>query len=86
VGRVFSRGWYIEDAYRALILAPGRALAAALATTVETGIIDGAVNGIAAVLGGTGGGLRRLQTGYVRNYAAVILAGVILLMGYWILR
>jgi NADH-quinone oxidoreductase subunit L len=86
LGRVFSRQWYVEDLYRVLILAPGRALAAALATTVETGAIDGAVNGIAAALGRAGGGLRRLQTGYVRNYAAVILVGVILIMGYWILR
>jgi hypothetical protein len=30
--------------------------------------------------------LRRVQTGYVRNYAAVILAGTIVVLGYWLLR
>ncbi|HLE78625.1 MAG TPA: NADH-quinone oxidoreductase subunit L [bacterium] len=86
VGRFFGRQWYIEDVYQALVIRPGHALARVLSTTVETSLIDGAVNGIAAALGGAGGTLRRLQTGYVRNYAAVILLGVILVMGYWILR
>ncbi|HEY3249355.1 MAG TPA: NADH-quinone oxidoreductase subunit L [bacterium] len=86
VGRFFGRQWYVEDAYRVLILAPGRALARMLTATVERDIIDGAVNGTAAALAGAGAGLRRLQTGYVRSYAAVILIGVILVMGYWLFR
>ncbi len=86
VGRFFTRQWYIEDVYRVAILAPGRVIARVLAVTVERDLIDGAVNGVAGVLGWAGAGLRRLQTGYVRGYAAVILVGVILVMGYWILR
>jgi len=30
--------------------------------------------------------VRRLQTGYVRHYAAAILGGTVLLLGYWLLR
>jgi NADH-quinone oxidoreductase subunit L len=58
----------------------------ALADVVEARIIDGAVNGVAALAARAGGAVRRLQTGYVRQYAAVFLAGTILLLGYWLLR
>ena len=37
--------------------------------------VDGAVNGLAAVLGGTSGRFRRLQTGFVRTYALSMFAG-----------
>jgi NADH-quinone oxidoreductase subunit L len=38
------------------------------------------VNGIAATLGGSSGRMRRLQTGFVRSYAATMLAGSILVL------
>ena len=41
--------------------------------------IDGAVNGIGAGFRAAGGGLRRLQTGLVRNYALGIVFGTVLL-------
>ena len=37
--------------------------------------IDCAVNGLAALIGGTSGRLRRLQTGFVRSYALTMTAG-----------
>ncbi|MBN6036168.1 NADH-quinone oxidoreductase subunit L [Amycolatopsis sp. 195334CR] len=37
--------------------------------------VDGAVNGLAASLGGGSGRLRRLQTGFVRSYALSMLGG-----------
>jgi len=40
-------------------------------------IIDGAVNGSAALFGGFSGRWRRWQTGYVRTYALTMLAGVV---------
>jgi len=42
--------------------------------------VDGAVNGLAAALGGTSGRLRRLQTGFVRSYALSMLAGSFVLV------
>jgi NADH-quinone oxidoreductase subunit L len=42
--------------------------------------IDGAVNGLAAALGGSSGRLRRLQTGFVRSYALSMLAGSFVLV------
>ena len=43
--------------------------------------IDGAVNGLAAALGGGSGRLRRLQTGFVRSYALSMLGGALLVVG-----
>jgi NADH-quinone oxidoreductase subunit L len=44
-------------------------------------IIDGAVGGTAAGIGGLSGRLRRTQTGYVRTYALSMLGGAILVIG-----
>jgi NADH-quinone oxidoreductase subunit L len=37
--------------------------------------VDGSVNGLAALVGGTSGRLRRLQTGFVRSYALSMFGG-----------
>jgi len=43
--------------------------------------VDGAVNGLAALLGGSSGRLSRLQTGFVRSYALSMFVGAFLLVG-----
>ena len=53
-----------------------------LSDGVDRRAIDGAVNGIATAARGGGGGLRRLQTGLVRNYALGIALGTVLLLLY----
>ena len=47
--------------------------------------IDGIVNGVAALVRGVGGGLRRIQTGFVGNYAFSVLLGAVALLGilFW---
>ncbi len=47
--------------------------------------IDGAVNGLAALIGGTSGRLRRLQTGFVRSYALSMFAGAAIVVGAMLL-
>jgi NADH-quinone oxidoreductase subunit L len=39
------------------------------------------VNGLAALIGGTSGRVRRMQTGFVRSYALSMLGGVIVVVG-----
>lgn len=86
LGKFLSHKWYIEDLYNAAIVGPLRRGAQFLASTVELGIIDGAVIGVAGAMRQAGASFRRFQTGYVRNYAAVLLAGTVLLLGYWLTR
>jgi NADH-quinone oxidoreductase subunit L len=57
-----------------------------LAGPFDLGVIDGIANGLAGATVGFSGGLRRIQTGFVRNYALSVFLGVILLIGYLILR
>jgi len=47
---------------------------------VDKNLVDGTVNGIANAVVGGSGTMRKMQTGYVRNYAAYIIVGVILLI------
>ncbi|MEA2551936.1 MAG: NADH-quinone oxidoreductase subunit, partial [Fimbriimonadaceae bacterium] len=45
-------------------------------------VIDGIVNGVAGVAGRLGDLSRRVQTGYARTYALMMLAGVVAIVGY----
>jgi NADH-quinone oxidoreductase subunit L len=62
-----------------LVAKPGTWLARALVYVDNKGV-DGLVNGIAAMLGGSSGRLRRMQTGFVRSYALTMLGGSILVV------
>jgi NADH-quinone oxidoreductase subunit L len=62
-----------------LVAKPGTWLARALVYVDNKGV-DGLVNGIAAMLGGSSGRLRRTQTGFVRSYALTMLGGSILVV------
>jgi NADH-quinone oxidoreductase subunit L len=63
-----------------IVARPGIWLSRALVYVDNRGF-DGAVNGMAAMLGGGSGRLRRLQTGFVRSYALSMLVGGFLLVG-----
>ncbi|WP_053733211.1 NADH-quinone oxidoreductase subunit L [Nocardia sp. NRRL S-836] len=64
----------------ALFARPGTWLTRALVYLDLKGV-DGVVNGTAALLGGSSGRLRRLQTGFVRSYALSMLLGSIVVLG-----
>ncbi len=81
---VLKRAWGLDAAYAAVVGGPGRAAAAWTAFTFDKRIIDGAVNGVATLVREGGGQLRKVQTGYVRNYALGLAGGVVLLL-LWML-
>ncbi|HEV7978718.1 NADH-quinone oxidoreductase subunit L [Amycolatopsis sp.] len=62
-----------------LVARPGTWLARA-SVYVDNRGVDGAVNGLSALLGGASGRLRRLQTGFVRSYALSMLGGTFLIV------
>jgi NADH-quinone oxidoreductase subunit L len=53
---------------------------------VDAGLIDGSVNGVGAIVRGTSTRLRRLQTGSIRVYAASLFLGVVLILGWYLMR
>jgi NADH-quinone oxidoreductase subunit L len=72
------RDLYANAINEALVARPGTWLARFLVFVDNRGV-DGLVNGTAALLGGSSGRLRRLQTGFVRSYALSMLGGAALL-------
>jgi NADH-quinone oxidoreductase subunit L len=80
------RAWYVDPLYQAVIARPGEALANFSAWVVDRKIVDGAVNGIGVAVREGGGQLRRLQTGYVRNYALGVAAGTVGLLAWFLVR
>jgi NADH-quinone oxidoreductase subunit L len=79
---VLAHGWYIDEGVAAAVSGPLARLASAFSFRVDAGLVDGMVNGVARVTAQTGRQLRRLQTGYVRNYALGIGIGAAALLAY----
>jgi NADH-quinone oxidoreductase subunit L len=68
------------DAFNeAVFMRPGQYLTRSLVYFDNRGI-DGMVNGLAAMIGGSSGRIRRLQTGFVRSYALAILGGAVVVV------
>ena len=78
--RAARRDLLQDDINEAVFMRPGQYLTRLLVFVDNKGV-DGAVGGLAAMVGGLGGRRRRIQTGLVRSYAASMLAGVVLLIG-----
>jgi proton-translocating NADH-quinone oxidoreductase, chain L len=75
---VLYNNYYLDElqvwiAYRTADIAGG-------ADTFDQGIIDGVVNGISSVSLAGGGRIRRIQTGVVSEYAAMLTLGLIALL------
>ena len=83
---ILREGWRVNDAYAALVDRPVRALADWSAYVVDRRVVDGAVNGVAAAVRSGGANLRRLQTGYVRNYALGIAGGTVAVLAWFLVR
>ena len=70
----------VDDVYGKTIVAPGRKAAEMAAFDIDLPVIDGAVNGVARVVRGIGDWARPLQSGFVRNYGALFLAGTVVIV------
>ncbi len=80
VHRVLLHKYYVDELYDALFVRPIGRMAQRCAE-FDLGVIDGAVNGVADLVLGAAARLRRLQTGFVMNYALTMLIGVVALLG-----
>lgn len=83
---VLRNAWYIDATYDRVFSHGGEAFAEFTADEVEPKVIDGAVNGIARLTGLVAEKGRRIQSGYVRNYAIGIAGGVVLILAYLLSR
>ena len=85
--RAIYNKYFVDEFYDSTVVRPlvdgSRTL---LWRTADAGLIDGTVNGIGKTARAVGGILKRTQSGFIRDYAAWVVAGsiaVILAMALW---
>ncbi len=80
---LLEQGWYYDRGISAFMGGPGRKGFEAVAW-FDAKVVDGAVNGVATAVRGAATGARKSQTGYVRQYAAALGVGVVLLLVWFV--
>jgi NADH-quinone oxidoreductase subunit L len=85
-GRLFQHAYYFDETIANLVRGPVTRAAEWLSRVFDLGLIDGAVNGVATLVRDTGGRLRRVQTGLVRNYALGVVLGAVALIVFLAVR
>jgi len=75
--------WWFDDLNHLVFIVIGGRVAA-FAWWFDAKVVDGIVNGIGAVTRRSGGGLARVQTGHVQNYALGIAVGLIVMAGSYL--
>jgi NADH-quinone oxidoreductase subunit L len=84
--RLLLNAYYVDHAYAAGIVRPFYAVSVFLARPVDLGVVDAAVNGLGRAVSSWAQALRRIQTGYVVNYALTMLLGVVALIAFLLVR
>jgi NADH:ubiquinone oxidoreductase subunit 5 (subunit L)/multisubunit Na+/H+ antiporter MnhA subunit len=75
--------WWFDDLNHLLFMVIGGRIANALWWFDRT-VVDGTVNAVGRITVDAGGGLRRIQTGHVQNYALGIAIGLIIMAGSYL--
>jgi len=83
--KILEEKWRLDEFYNGYIVDPITKLSTVgLWKGFDVGFIDGIVNGIGSAVAEFGNLARRVQVGFVRSYAAVILLGALAVIGYFI--
>ena len=83
--KLLADKWRIDELYNGYIVDPITNLSRnGLWKGFDLGFIDGIVNGIGHFVIEVGSIVRQLQVGFVRSYAAIILLGGLIVLGYFI--
>ena len=82
---ILARGWRYDESITAFMGGPGRK-GFDLVAWFDATFVDGAVNGVGRIVRDSGGQLRRLQSGLVRSYAAMVAVGAIALLVWFLSR
>ncbi len=79
--RLLFNKYYVDEIYSATVVRPAMLIARYVLVGLSDGvIIEGVVNGVPALINRFGARLRRLQSGLLQSYAAVMALGLVLLM------
>ncbi|MGM8061831.1 NADH-quinone oxidoreductase subunit L [Vogesella indigofera] len=84
VHTLLENKYYMDELYFAVFAKGSRALGTFFWKVGDMLLIDGLlVNGSAHLVGSVSRAVRKLQTGFIYSYAAVMIIGVLVLMTYW---
>jgi len=89
LGGVFTlvnQKFKVDELYHFLFIGPYEKLADFFAHPVDQGFIDGIANGLGNLASETGSWLRKLQNGFVRSYVLSIVAGIVIILIYLLVR
>jgi NADH-quinone oxidoreductase subunit L len=78
---IFNK-YYVDEIYDMAVVEPIKDGSNFLWTGVDVQVVDGAVNGSAGVVAWLSAHFRKLETGFLQNYALAIVLGVALIVGY----
>ena len=82
--RLLENKYYVDEIYDATIIKPIEAGSReGLWKLFDVGVIDGIIHAIGGAVVRFGGAIRYMQFGFVRGYAAIILAGALIIIGYF---
>jgi NADH-quinone oxidoreductase subunit L len=82
---LFLNKWYFDEAIDLLVVRPALAVGRFANRTFERLVVDGLVSGTADTVRGAGGIVRLVQSGFVRSYALLLIAGFAGLALYFLL-
>jgi NADH-quinone oxidoreductase subunit L len=82
---LFVNKWYFDEAIDLLVVRPALAIGRFADRTFERVVVDGIVNGTAGTVREAGGIVRVVQSGFVRSYALLLIAGFAGLALYFLL-
>ena len=77
--------WYFDELIDVLVVRPALAVGRFADRTFERFVVDGLVTGTEDVVGGAGRVVRTVQSGFVRSYALLLVAGFAGLALYFLL-
>ncbi len=86
IHKVLLNKYYVDEIYGAVIIRPLVNFSLFLWKIFDVLIIDGLINGMATITGDISTALRPIQSGKLRSYATIFVIGVVVIMGYLILK
>ena len=82
---LFVNKWYFDEAIDLLVVRPALAIGRFADRTFERVVVDGLVSGTEGTVRTAGGVIRAVQSGFVRGYALLLIAGFAGLALYFLL-
>jgi NADH-quinone oxidoreductase subunit L len=84
--RLIAHKYWVDELYGYIFVGPLIRLSVFLWRYFDDLVIDGTVNGVAALFRGGSEVFKKLQTGNVQNYALSILVGIVIMIGYFLIQ